>query len=262
MDFQYMSDLHTEVSGSARVQFAPAAPLLLLAGDIGQPGHPAYAELLDSASRAYTHVFLIAGNHEFYHESIESGEARLVAASRGRHNVSYLQNQAIHLPNSDVSIFGGTFWTTIPQDEHLVCTRCIADYKLIKGFTPAHSTRLHTEAVSALEAALEESPGRRWVVLSHHMPKKALIAPRWANYPAGAAFASDIPVADDPRIVAWVYGHTHTGGVQGKFCCNPRGYPGENPPMTDRVLRIDSYTTEPKTTGAVKEEPIVASIYI
>ena len=243
MDFQYMSDLHTDIRGSARVQFAPAAPLLLLAGDIGHPSHPAYAELLDLASNAYKHVFLIAGNHEFYNESIESGEARLVAASRGWHNVSYLQNQAFHIPDSDVSVFGGTFWTSIPPEEHLLCTRAVADYTHIESFLPAHSTRLHKEAVAALEAALEESPGRRWVVMSHHMPKKVLIAPRWLSHPASSAFASDIRVADDPRIVAWVYGHTHTGGVQGKFYCNPRGYPGENPPMEDRVLHIDAKTT-------------------
>lgn len=235
-----MSDLHTESSGSARVQFAPAAPILLLAGDVGRPSHPSYAKLLDLASKAYEHVFLIAGNHEYYHESIESGEARLVAASGGRQNVSYLQNKAVHLPNSNVSIFGGTFWTSIPPDEHIMCTSAIADYRCIKSFSPAHSTRLHQEAVAALEAALEESPDRRWVVMSHHVPKKTLVAPRWVNHPASAAFASDIQVADDPRIVAWVYGHTHTGGVQGKFHCNPRGYPGENPPMTDRVLHIDA----------------------
>ena len=240
MDFQYMSDLHTDIPGGARVQFAPAAPFLLLAGDIGHPDHPAYAELLDLASEAYEHVFVIAGNHEFFNDSIENGEASLVAASSGRHNVSYLQNQAVHLPDSDVSVFGGTFWTSIPQDEHLMCTSAVADYTHIKGFSPAHCTRLHQAAVAALEAALEESPGRRWVVLSHHMPKTVLIAPRWVNYPASSAFASDILVADDPRIVAWVYGHTHTGGVHGKFYCNPRGYPGENPPMEDRVLHIDA----------------------
>jgi hypothetical protein len=115
----------------------------------------------------------------------------------------------------------------------------MADYERIHGFTPEMSSQLHAAAVSALGAALEESPERRWVVVSHHIPKRSLVAPRWVDYPAKAAFACDVALADDPRIVAWVYGHTHTAGVSGKFYSNPRGYPGEWPtrPM-ERVFRV------------------------
>ena len=181
----------------------------------------------------------IRDSHEYYHESIAGGEARLVEATSGRQNLTYLQNHAVHLPDSDVSIFGGTFWTSIPPSERALCVGLVADYELIVGFTPAQSTRLHEAAVDALEAALEATPGRRWVVVSHHMPKRSLVAPRWKNYPATAAFACDVRLADDPRIVAWVYGHTHTAAEDGKFHCNPRGYPGENPGRDlHRVLRI------------------------
>jgi predicted phosphohydrolase len=239
MDLQYASDLHTEISGSAPVRLAPLAPVLLLAGDVGSPSHPAYAETLNAVAQAFQRVFVVAGNHEYYHESIASGEARLATATAGRPNVTYLQNQAAHLPDSDISIFGGTFWTSIPPEERDACREAIADYRRIQGFSPEESTRLHEAAVAALAAALEAAPGRRWVVVSHHMPKCALVAPQWVHHPATAAFACDVALADDPRIVAWVYGHTHTAGVSGKFYCNPRGYPGEWParPM-ERVFRV------------------------
>jgi predicted phosphodiesterase len=43
-----------------------------------------------------------------------------------------------------------------------------------------------------------------------------------------SAFASNIPILDDENVIAVVYGHTHTPSVQGKYYCNPLGYPMEN----------------------------------
>jgi hypothetical protein len=105
----------------------------------------------------------------------------------------------------------------------------IADYSQISGFTPEACTQKHEEAVAALKACMDAHPDKRWVVVSHHLPKRTLVAPRWRKFPASAAFACDVDLADDPHIVAWVYGHTHTASSQGKFHCNPVGYPGENP---------------------------------
>ena len=207
MDFQYVSDLHTEVRGSAPVCLAPRAPTLLLAGDVGHPSHPAYAALLDSVGEAFQSVFVVAGNHEYYHESIASGEARLLAVAGGRRNVTYLQNRAVHLPDSDVSVFGGTFWTSIPPAKRAACRAAAADYERIAGFSPEQSTRLHEAAVAALGAALEAAPGRRWVVVSHHMPRQALVAPQWVDHPATAAFACEPEPPEDTwydRLVAWV----------------------------------------------------------
>jgi hypothetical protein len=201
----------------------------LLAGDVGHPSHPAYARLLDELETEFERVFLIAGNHEYSGATVAEGEAALVQAAAGRQRVTYLQNQAYHFPDSDVSVFGGTFWTSIPPAERAACFLGVADYERIKGFSTELSTRLHTAAVLALGAALDEAPGRRWVVMSHHLPKRSLIAPQWVGFPTNAAFACDVALADDPRIVAWVYGHTHTASDVGKFYCNPRGYPGENP---------------------------------
>ena len=152
-------------------------------------------------------------------------------------NVTYLQNEAYHFEDGP-SVFGGTFWTRIPPLERSACLEGVADYTQIVGFTPEVCTQKHEEAVAALQACMDAHPMRRWVVLSHHIPKRALVAPRWRTFSARAAFACDVDVADDPRIVAWVYGHTHTAEVQGKFHCNPVGYPGENPRRKHVLKRL------------------------
>jgi len=176
MRFQYVSDLHTEIRGGGALALSARAPCLLLAGDLGHPRHPAYARLLDEVASDFERIILVAGNHEYYGATVAAGETALVQAAAGRPRVTYLQNQAFHFPDSDVSVFGGTFWTYIPPAERAACNLHMADYERIHGFTPEMSSQLHAAAVSALGAALEEAPERRWVVVSHHIPKRCTYA--------------------------------------------------------------------------------------
>jgi hypothetical protein len=76
-----------------------------------------------------------------------------------------------------------------------------------------------------------QSDGKKVIVMSHHMPSYELIDTLYISKQyamINCAFASDVSIADDSRIVAWVYGHTHKSYQNGKFYCNPIGYPGEN----------------------------------
>jgi hypothetical protein len=60
-------------------------------------------------------------------------------------------------------------------------------------------------------------------------------------------------ISSDPRIVAWVYGHTHTGVERGKFYSHPFGYRGENangnkPKVFQIILKLTTLTLEPRTS--------------
>ena len=60
------------------------------------------------------------------------------------------------------------------------------------------------------------------------------------------AFATDIPEAEDPRIVAWFHGHTKkAAAVQGRFYCNPVGEEGNDASdaKTVRVWRSNKRQT-------------------
>jgi hypothetical protein len=66
-----------------------------------------------------------------------------------------------------------------------------------------------------------------------------LVHPDYHDSPINSAFATDVPLAEDPRIAAWIYGHTHKPNFGPRFFCNPIGYPSENPRAApDRVLQI------------------------
>lgn len=234
--FQYLSDVHLEMGGGLP-DVPRNAPFLILAGDIGDPASEPYRAFLERMSLTFDTVFVLAGNHEYYshgsahargREWIARVDASIRSVTSAFQNVVYLQNEVVDIPGTDVSVFGGTLWTDVPHAQELAIGTMIADYRCIPGFTIPMGRDLHAETIRALEAALKARPDRVFVVATHHMPKKSLIRPRYAGSPLNGAFASDVSFADDERIVAWVSGHTHTAHDEGKFKCNPVGYPGEN----------------------------------
>jgi hypothetical protein len=65
---QCCSDLHLEFYTEMPNLITPAAPYLALLGDIGVPAKEGYEKFLLQEAEKYEKVFVIAGNHEFYHE--------------------------------------------------------------------------------------------------------------------------------------------------------------------------------------------------
>lgn len=229
MRFQYVSDAHVDQADDMpAVAIEAGAPYLIVAGDVGSCLHPNFTSFFELVCPLFERVFFVAGNHEYFLLSIEAGEKMLREKLQPFPNVTYLQNEVYHFPDSDISVWGGTLWTHIPIRDAAYVRRRISDYRMIRNFTPSACTKLHTAARASLDAALETHPGRRWIAVSHHLPRRDLTEPKWLDTASNVAFATDVPAANDPRIVAWVYGHTHCKGVVGKFRCSPIGYPGEN----------------------------------
>ena len=233
LTFQYISDTHLE--HRENVVLEPLGDVLLLAGDIGSPVSANYNQFLQHQSLHFEKVFVITGNHEYYGSPCNEmhtveAQCRDVCRSMPRQNVHFLQNEA-HEVRPGLSIFGSTFWTEVPDKKMSLVQSAINDYECISGLTPTLTNKLHNDSVMALKECLDggSGSGSKWIVMSHHLPKLSLIAPRYKHCGAvNYGFASDNEIADDPRIVAWVYGHTHTCQQVGKFYCNPVGYPGEN----------------------------------
>lgn len=243
--FQYASDMHLEFYndniGKIRKLFIQPlisnrenADYLLLAGDIGRPTHQSYKQFLRDMAPHYKRIFVITGNHEYYKMPTTTmaeldEKCRELCADAGD-NITFLQNEAYNI-NDWLSIYGGTFWTDIPSSKKRIIESTMNDYTYITGFSAGKATQLHKDAVAGLEHKLAESGNaRKWIVMSHHMPSFELIDEKYKtgmNTDLNYAFATNIHVATDPRICAWVYGHTHTPRQTGKFYCNSYGYPGE-----------------------------------
>jgi hypothetical protein len=266
MRIQYASDLHLEFrSGPFSALLKPAAPILVLAGDIGRPDKPEYRNFLQYCSRNWDNTVVIAGNHELYNDKPESQwllfPPHTVAQRHGMcataaaefSNVHFLQ-QGRKVING-VAFLGATLWTDLRDSADALTAetrmndyRLIAD-RLVEPITAALVNRWHWEdrmwLLREIAACAEEA--RPAVVVTHHLPSFQLIASRFAG--AGrinAAFASDVEELVKPPVAAWIAGHTHVGahvhinGVQ--VCVNPVGYPGEKDTGYCRELFLEIST--------------------
>ena len=251
MNIQYISDTHFEVDYTLETfeQFLQAlkrhAPILVCAGDIGNPFSPFYRRFVDHVSAMYDKVFIIAGNHEFY--NTETGFAETTAQIRevvaSYCNISFLDNSWCRY--NGVTFYGTTLWTHISKPKYKT-----NDLVAIADCTVDKYNGMHAEAVSSLSAFLRTAH-EPVIIISHHLPANNLILPQyrtWKHKKYHQWFASDIyhnslDQAQRSKIALWIYGHTHTGSdivhENTRFVCNPVGYIGENSAraVSDAVIK-------------------------
>jgi predicted phosphohydrolase len=243
-NFQYFSDLHLEFYHTLPYfDIFPHAPYLVIAGDLGHAKESSYISFLTHMSTLFEYVFIISGNHE-YHSKLRiftsnqtevvnswmnSIEADIRKICAPLHNIIYLQNESFEIPNTNIVIYGTTLWSHIDDCSRHTIKNQITDYKYIPGFTTTHSNILYANNVKQLETTLTHPVyhDKVFVVISHHLPSYTLIHPKFSSFESNSAFASNVSIANDPRIVAWFAGHTHESIELGKFHINPIGYPGE-----------------------------------
>lgn len=250
-----LSDLHLEF-----VPFSPpdvGADITVLAGDIGQG-----TKGIRWAQKTFPGpVLMVLGNHEFYGHVFPSqafpgllGECRRAAEGS---NVHLLENGTFDLQN--VRFFGCTLWTDFLLDGNKALAmanaqRGINDYHEVlkagsyRKLTPEDTAATHHASVRWLEQALRDShreqPAVKRVVISHHLPSRRSIDPRFLNSPINGAFASNLDhlLEGEAAPVLWIHGHSHAnlnyqvGKTQ--VVCNPRGYPNENTRFNPGLLLL------------------------
>jgi predicted phosphohydrolase len=180
-------------------------------------------------------IFVISGNHEYYKSNMEITAVdqlcRHICSSLPQQNVMFLQNEEYKLC-PQISVYGTTLWTHIYNDTANTIRNTINDYKYIDNFTPEVSNALHIKSIKELTKSVSSKKhDEKVIVMTHHLPSFDLIDSCYRSsvyQEVNCAFATDVAIRNDPRIVAWVYGHTHKSRQDGKFYCNPVGYPGEN----------------------------------
>jgi hypothetical protein len=180
----------------------------------------------------------VPGNHEYYAGDLESTRTALRDAAAGSH-VALLDRGGITL--GGVAFLGCTLWTDLELDGPEAARRAMAplarsspDFRLIRDggrrFGFDRWLALHREERDWLAAHLDASAPGSAVVVTHYLPSRASIAPRFATHALNCSHASalDALVA---RARLWIHGHSHAHhdhiehGV--RVVCNPRGYPHE-----------------------------------
>ena len=151
---QYISDIHLE----SQSEF-PLLPVrsknLALIGDIGNPFKNNYADFLKYTSDNYERVFIVAGNHEYWHhgKTHQIVNDQIHSIVQKLSNVEYLNNSQTELNN--YIILGTTLWT------------------------PNNYPFLHQECLSWLNKSIEKNYNKKIIVLTHYLPSFKLIIPKY-----------------------------------------------------------------------------------
>jgi predicted phosphodiesterase len=255
MKLLVLSDLHLECA-DFEVPDGAKFEVAILAGDIVCPGSQAmaWAQRASTLRRARA-VVLVPGNHEYYDRVMEHEWALM------RRTAQRAKNPPVHLLDCDrvvidgVRFLGCTLWTdfelridtpegsTSDAAAGIAASRkAMVDYRTIdvlesalarsdspsRKLTPEDTLALHRRHRAWLARALAEPFAGPTVVVTHHGPHRASLAPRFAADWASTAFISELPESFFEVPSLWVHGHTHTsfdyrvGNC--RVLCNPRGY--------------------------------------
>ncbi len=253
MNLHCLSDTHFEHMSPARIKnfwttlegklLDSPSDIVVLAGDICQiHGHEnLWLEIMDRFCQLYQYVIYVKGNHEYYYSNFQYVD-NFVA-----NNIDYLpeysglydlDTRAVQI--NGVTFRGGTMW--FPDSGYDPNKMYMQDFAVIKDLEPEVYER-HQDFVENVTVSLNKND----VVVTHHLPLPACIAPQFEDSPLNRYFMADMTnnLVENKLPRLWINGHTHTpvdhihtmGKSKMRSYCNPHGYPveGSNPNFWDRV---------------------------
>lgn len=249
MLFRVMSDIHNEFcrEENGLDYRIPAlaedkGSILVLAGDIGLLSKKqTWFGFLSQCSEQFKNVFIVEGNHEWYHGNIEKHSWQNAVAEYGFYNV---HTGHLILEEEKIAVIGTTLWTDFFGGNPIAMfdvSQGLQDYRLIK--VGADYRRLQPEYILALhhkqKKRLFENTDRyadlgyTVIVATHHHPSLQGIVPFYSNNPLNAAFVSDLDKEVlSHKIDYWICGHCHNAMEysigETRVICNPKGYAHEN----------------------------------
>lgn len=217
MKIQYASDLHLELTPNSRyvknIPFEVTGEVLVLAGDICNlwDATPPCVEFWEWASANYREVLIVPGNHEYYHNC----DILAYGDSWSREilpNVHYHYNKVVRIDNVDFVL--SILWSHINPNEQSVIHNGMPDFRQIMynglRFTPTEYNAEHERCLEFIRKSIAESNAEHVVVVTHHLPSFAAVAPIHRESPLNSAFATELgEFIADSCIDAWIFGHSH-----------------------------------------------------
>lgn len=222
---QYASDLHLDHFPNS-VEFKrflkPAAPTLVLAGDIASAWSQVYVNFLHWCSYNWTHVIIITGNHEYYCTKVphsrKDTDLRIRQICSILPNLHFLQGgQSYYLPNTKLVFIGATLYSDIDPkiyDEILGKGDFTKTYTERKGklclTSPADLVTIHTQHKQAITDAIRSVPRNyKAVVVTHYLPTERLLEPEYQGEAWRSCYASHLDRIIRPPVKVWICGHGH-----------------------------------------------------
>ena len=240
---QVLSDLHLEFLKALPKIFRPkfsqkpqfvTAPYLFLAGDIGYPksDRGIWLQFINFCEQYYDKIFYVSGNHEAYNSEYYETINTIKDVFKSKDKFVFLERGVIS-NIGPYKVVGCTLWSDVNQSGFA----SLNDGAYIKIKKDGIERYLSREDVLEFhekdKAWLESQVDFNTIVMTHHLPSFEFIAekykhPRYKDLNTGFASELDSILL---RSRAWIYGHTHIGGLKdlhGTICiCNPFGYPDD-----------------------------------
>ncbi len=233
LTLEIYSDIHLEF-GDLKYKNNPKSDVVIMAGDIGL-GLSGIEWIKKNIKNKP--VIYVAGNHEFYHQEINSTYKKLKKAVSGT-NIHFLENDKVTIDG--VSFLGCTLWTDFnlygSQQLALASASSIMnDYiqisqkngKIVSDLLPEFVLDQHKQSIDFLNKNI--NPGD--VVITHHAPHINSTNGRYSGQYRNLFYASDLSnliLEKNPQL--WIHGHCHSKNDYdiGKtnIVSNPRGYVG------------------------------------
>lgn len=229
---QYISDLHLNFNDADKIckSIIPNAKYLAICGDIGDPRKVYYHNFLHQVSKQFEKVFLVAGNHEMYHECIADTHRYLDSLCKRFSNIYYLNDSFKTIVNKDGSLFniyGTIMWSNV----HDTAFRNIMyiDSAKQKRANARDIRHLHKECLNKLENYLNTNDIDT-ILLTHFPIKKEMNGDFITQY--SSYYTTDLPQLFRDPIKHVISGHVHTNvkkEFNGITCItNCVGYSHEN----------------------------------
>lgn len=244
---QIASDIHLEFlkSGDDMSEIViPKAPYLALLGDIGLPlKKDNYEKFLLDMSSKFKKVFILAGNHEYYHSCLKKVDEKIKSICQQKDNLIYIEKKAIEIDG--VKIIGTTLWTKIDPENKITIEGYLNDFSLIHidsdlsvHISADITNSWFEEDLKFIKDEIESSDGKPCIILTHHAPLTiGSSEPTYFGSKANQGFCSDLSGIMNDKIPLFCYGHTHWPQdmvVKGtRVISNPRGYIHEKSPAYD-----------------------------
>jgi predicted phosphodiesterase len=204
---QLLSDLHFEFhQDGGRELVASLDPtrvdVLVLAGDIAVGEGISSALALFAERYCHSAIVYVHGNHEFYGTDRKSVLELTSRACAAHPNVVWLDGATADVAGR--RFLGAPLWfrRDPKADRH---KRAMTDFSEIRDFE-SWVYEENARALEWLDAELREGD----IVITHHLPARRSIAPRFSNHPLNPFFLCDVEALvreRKPRL--WLHGHTH-----------------------------------------------------
>lgn len=233
MKIRLLSDLHTEFRlpyKKHKMSEYRGEDVLVLAGDIASGSSNTMDVIKHFLDCGFPKVIYVPGNHEYYGTGFDEFNAKMENKCYMTRGAYYLNPDAVVIDG--VKFIGATLWTNFADNpfSQSAAKRGINDFRMIRDFDVNRCAKTYYQHLDFIKQAYEERGPNKVVVITHFLPARECIAPRFR----GPDLINDYFANNLGEYIAtmsdttWLFGHTHdaTDIMLGdtRVVANPHGY--------------------------------------